>query len=838
MKETLETELRDEPTSRHRKMSKFEGVTTALISRKKEGRKWKSATRDKMHRRRSKLEEEIRQDEEGSVAEEEDVVTSTGDRQTTETLVPTTIEIFQLWEQGNVPKLKTCRLTGNFRLPDENATIVFDNGSKYVGRISRKQMEGNGEFYFTNGAFYKVKSPRNTPPLVLKGNFEAGEMSGVGYIEWPDLSWYEGEVYCGYRHGYGMFVSSCHKVAYLGQWRMGQKHGKGLILYDDQKEDLYDGDWVAGERQGYGLRVYPNGGRYIGSWVNGKRVGPGTMVWPEAHLYRGEWRAGVMEGYGEYTWGAFLNKQLVFPVENIYRGSWINGKRNGPGVLEVGGAASIEGHWKDNLKHGAGSLICGNGHVLRSDNLFKDDHLVKKESSNFPKDKDEVKPSAEVKKPRKRFTKETKAKSLQKTWVKKASTHDITITSDKKDQPHKKTISSATSEDKYLLDTRSIPIHASCHKIDISYHLDRWESFGKVKSCNQSCEFYGKSYDIADSAQGLTYSGGCYVHDMEGVSEREFEEKWLDHAISANVLYLHQVYTRYSQVACDEQPNFSTALVRLMLWQLYRDCGIHTKGVSLIQLDKMLAKNPIALIEFPHHPLELLHFWQFLHSLLDVSWVLYASQGVGYLDTRGVLGSALYKLVMDDVMPHAYNHTGSVLFGHRDVLPLTAVYLLYKSLGEPLSARQFLLYSCGLRNAPPLPESSPPCGSNAVAVGGELMYLPEGSSPHRPLEGPRIGVGPTQVVTCLSQLCPGIKGEQGIIVDMEYPLTFLEFYEVLLLVEEWGIRKEADRNTRLATIAAQKLIYETTHGGATSLDMRSTSVVSSRGSRRKKKKDN
>nr|CAD7576148.1 unnamed protein product [Timema californicum] len=677
-------------------------------------RKWKSATRDKTHRRSSKLEEEIRQYEEGSVAEEEDVVTSTGDRQTTETL----------------------------------------------------------------------------------GNFEAGEISGVGYIEWPDLSWYEGEVYCGYRHGYGMFVSSCHKVAYLGQWRMGQKHGKGLILYDDQREDLYDGDWVAGERQGYGLRVYPNGGRYIGSWVNGKRVGPGTMVWPEAHLYRGEWRAGVMEGYGEYTWGAFLNKQLVFPVENIYRGSWRNGKRNGPGVLEVGGAASIEGHWKDNLKHGAGSLICGNGHVLRSDNLFKDDHLVKMESSNLPKDTDEVKPSAEVKKPRKRFKKETKATPLQKTWAKKASPHDITIMSDKKDQQHKKTISSATSEDKYLLDTRSIPIHASCHKIDISYHLDRWESFGKVKSCNQSCEFYGKSYDIADSAPGLTYSGGCYVHDMEGVSEREFEEKWLDHAISANVLYLHQVYTRYSQVACDEQPNFSTALVRLMLWQLYRDCGIHTKGVSLVQLDKMLAKNPIALIEFPHHPLELLHFWQFLHSLLDVSWVLYASQGVGYLDTRGVLGSAYYKLVMDDIMPHAYNHTGSVLFGHRDVLPLTAVYLLYKSLGEPLSARQFLLYSCGLRSAPPLPESSPPCGSNAVAVGGELMYLPEGSSPHRPQEGPRLGLGPTQVVTCLSQLCPGIKGEQGIIVDMEYPLTFLEFYEVLLLVEEWGIRKEADRNTR------------------------------------------
>ncbi|XP_043511268.1 radial spoke head 1 homolog [Frieseomelitta varia] len=99
-------------------------------------------------------------------------------------------------------------------LPDEFANIRFINNNTYSGRISRKMMEGEGVYRWSNGAQYK-------------GEFEQNLMHGKGLLEWNNVCWYEGDFMNGYRHGRGIMVDGENRYMYTGQWYMGQRHGKG-----------------------------------------------------------------------------------------------------------------------------------------------------------------------------------------------------------------------------------------------------------------------------------------------------------------------------------------------------------------------------------------------------------------------------------------------------------------------------------------------------------------------------------------------------------------------------------------------------------------------------------
>lgn len=50
-------------------------------------------------------------------------------------------------------------------------------------------------------------------------------------------------------------------------------------------------------------------------------------------------------------------------------------------------------------------------------------------------------------------------------------------------------------------------------------------------------------------------------------------------------------------------------------------------------------------------------------------------------------------------------------------------------------------------------------------------------------------LGAKKIVQCLTETCPLISSE-GVIINMEYPLSFLEFYEVLLLCAKSLVEKE------------------------------------------------
>ena len=76
---------------------------------------------------------------------------------------------------------------------------------------------------------------------------------GTGKFEWPDGSFYDGEVNLGLREGKGIFTAP-------------------------NNESTYDGMWMKGMRQGFGRLTFKSGGYYEGIFHNGNKHGKGRMV--------------------------------------------------------------------------------------------------------------------------------------------------------------------------------------------------------------------------------------------------------------------------------------------------------------------------------------------------------------------------------------------------------------------------------------------------------------------------------------------------------------------------------------------------------------------------------
>lgn len=75
-------------------------------------------------------------------------------------------------------------------------------------------------------------------------------MRGEGKYSWPDGSSYEGEVFDGLRHGYGVFTGPHGMCRYAGAWRAGRRHGKGRLDYDPRGGSYYEGEWEDDEKHG------------------------------------------------------------------------------------------------------------------------------------------------------------------------------------------------------------------------------------------------------------------------------------------------------------------------------------------------------------------------------------------------------------------------------------------------------------------------------------------------------------------------------------------------------------------------------------------------------------
>ena len=204
---------------------------------------------------------------------------------------------------------------------------------------------------------------------------------------------YEGEVDDNKKyHGSGVkfYDNIIQKISYNGEWKNGQRHGKGIELYMNQckKYDgdwannkangfgvlcsqknevkIYEGNWKDGAQNGIGICYYNTGVRkYEGNWVHGKRNGKGISYDQSGNKrYEGQWKDDKCDGKGI----AYDNSG-----QQIYIGDWVNKKAEGNGMaFDSNGATIYLGLWKENKWHGKGDEYYKSGKKKYSGNWNMD----------------------------------------------------------------------------------------------------------------------------------------------------------------------------------------------------------------------------------------------------------------------------------------------------------------------------------------------------------------------------------------------------------------------------------------------------------------------------------
>ncbi|XP_075992419.1 uncharacterized protein LOC142987498 [Anticarsia gemmatalis] len=629
--------------------------------------------------------------------------------------------------------------------PDEKALIRFRNGNTYEGNISMKCMHGEGRFQWADGTVYL-------------GQFKDNEMVGKGLIQWHDDTWYQGEFSGNLRHGQGLYVDSRLQRSYAGGWHCGTKHGEGVIYYDKSFKNSYDGQWIHNERFGYGSREYCASSGYQGEWDRNIREGKGLMIWPNTDFYRGEWKNGVMSGYGIYIWDAYYNNTLSLPSLNAYRGYWEKGQRNGYGVLNLGlGYGSFyKGDFKNNKKNGVGRFVTNSGLILQDKNLFIDDTLGPMKSIDHKSSNDMFKNAS---------------------W------------------------------EPFQFDICDSSVGLSYHIDQALKNLDKQEEI-RTNIINDYIENnkLRKSVEVQAPVRKDERDKDLEEHNPEDHLEDliVFEESSLRKSLRCYETDLENIYYRYATICNNMEVYFKPVMIRLFLWQLYYDCNIHEKGMTLFDIDILYYQNREWLARSPHDPFEKIYFWQFIHSLITVASKLYAKRHLPGARPDTILASAFRKFMEEDVLPGSNEHKGRLVNGFGAFVPLKAAYKLYRTIGEPHTVRNFLrgVYRSPHvvdRPSPPMfetPDEFLPLGRNVYIFGDEMSFIVDDHVPEQQQQ--KIitdslklfnfaNLSSKTIIKIFAKIFPQIHTLDKI-MDLNIKLTFFEFFEAFVDCAEESIK--------------------------------------------------
>jgi len=138
--------------------------------------------------------------------------------------------------------------------PDRPKTVLYQDGSTYVGRLVGKERHGEGTWTSAVGTYV--------------GQFKHNVQSGHGKQRWKDGRVYNGQFSAGRFHGAGTmdFPTELGFMVYEGEYFQDTRHGHGKMTWPDGS--YHDGDWVKGKRWGDGIHTDAQGRSQKGDWVD------------------------------------------------------------------------------------------------------------------------------------------------------------------------------------------------------------------------------------------------------------------------------------------------------------------------------------------------------------------------------------------------------------------------------------------------------------------------------------------------------------------------------------------------------------------------------------------
>merc|ERR1712232_435283 len=91
-------------------------------------------------------------------------------------------------------------------------------------------------------------------------------------------------------------------MGYEGQWAHGKHHGTGKLVFADGR--VYEGQFVEGMREGIATLTFADGGVHEGLWRADRRSGFATLTYPDGEtIYKGEYHDDLRHGNGTLILG-------------------------------------------------------------------------------------------------------------------------------------------------------------------------------------------------------------------------------------------------------------------------------------------------------------------------------------------------------------------------------------------------------------------------------------------------------------------------------------------------------------------------------------------------------
>lgn len=166
---------------------------------------------------------------------------------------------------------------------------------------------------------------------------------------------------------------------YVGEYKNGKPHGRGIIYFYSPTIKTYEGTWVNGVEEGEGTILWSNGDKFVGHFKNGNMDGFFTCYYVDGRLYEGNYQNNLPHGKGKMTYpdndkynrkyyeGEFTSGviqgtgKMVWNDGDWYYASWVNGQRNGKGELHYADGRKFVGSYKNDKRHGQGTFYWTDG---------------------------------------------------------------------------------------------------------------------------------------------------------------------------------------------------------------------------------------------------------------------------------------------------------------------------------------------------------------------------------------------------------------------------------------------------------------------------------------------
>ncbi|XP_058476758.1 radial spoke head 10 homolog B [Solea solea] len=428
-----------------------------------------------------------------------------------------------------------------------------------------------------------------------KGTFTKGVMHGRGIFTWADGMKYEGDFVNNLPSGYGT-ITWPSGSSYTGEIYKAIRHGIGTYQCADNGVK-YTGQWNYSKRHGQGV-MYFNEDKtswYKGDWEKNNRVGYGVRRYPSGNVYFGEWKDNLKHGEGSMKW---LN------LGQEYVGTWQDGIQHGKGthvwilrrtdISQYCRSNRYTGDFVQGQRHGQGTFFYAGGATYEGE--WRSNKKHGKGKFTF---KDGHVVEGEFK-------------------------DDQMITPD-------------------VFGNRSLtPLCGVC-----------------LLSGSAPSSILGP--DLALNIDSLL--------DLFPEKRRNIERKQVEFALLRNNAELRSIYSFYSRLGSAGSLDNIYLLSRLQLWRLLKDCYLHHHHVTLTQINHFIKGHTTTTESLS--PFSSIPLCGLLSCLVIVAYHIYSQD---MQSQRYVLAACVTKLLAGDILPHAKNVKG-FLFGQSGLSAVAMIYI-------------------------------------------------------------------------------------------------------------------------------------------------------------------